>query len=348
MTSFLSLDSVTVTYGAFTALPSFSLTVDDGEFFCLLGPSGSGKTTALGAIAGFTEIASGRVILGGRDITRLSPQHRQMGVVFQSYALFPHMTAEENIGYALKVRGDRREKIASRAAELLSLVRLDGKGHRFPRQMSGGEQQRVAIARALALSPRLMLLDEPLSNLDARLRDEMRAELRRIQRATGVTTILVTHDQEEAFGIADRIAVMNFGRLEQVGTPEDIYWSPSTRFVAGFIGQANVLEGRWTGERLETGGESFLARRVEAPEGPAALFLRPEELRIDGETRDNNLPGRIESIAALGSTQHIRVETPVGPLLVYRLAEPVRAIHKGEQVRISWDREAGRVMERAG
>lgn len=347
MQSFLSLENVGVSYGAFVAIHSLDLALGAGEFFCLLGPSGSGKTTALGVIAGFTDVSKGNVHLAGRDITDVPPQRREMGVVFQSYALFPHMTAEENIGYGLKIRGEKKERIQKRAAELLALVHLEGKGGRYPRQMSGGEQQRVAIARALAIEPQLMLLDEPLSNLDARLREEMRTELKRIQRATGVTTLLVTHDQEEAFGIADRIAIMNRGRLEQVGTPSEIYWSPQTQFVARFIGQANVLAGTEDRARniFKVGAQEFYCNKSDAEGAPGVLFLRPEEIRIGGENQANTLPGVVESIAALGSTLNVRVETPVGPLLIYRLNDVNQVLRPGDQVTVSWTADAGRIMK---
>lgn len=346
MQPFLSLDDVTVAYGRFVALRSLDLAIQPGEFFCILGPSGSGKTTTLGVIAGFIDVTGGTVTLDGEDITDVAPQRRRTGLVFQSYALFPHMTAEQNVGYGLKVRGEPVDKIAKRAAELLSLVKLDGKGHRYPRQMSGGEQQRVAIARALAIQPRLMLLDEPLSNLDARLREQMRIELKRIQRATGVTTVLVTHDQEEAFGIADRIAILNKGGLEQVGTPEDIYWKPQTRFVAGFIGQANVLEGQWDAAvgRIRIGERDFACTNSETTDSLAVLFLRPEEIRIGGETGANAVAGTIESVSALGSTLHIRVATPAGQFLVYRLSDMNQRLRPGDNVTVSWPSYAGRIM----
>lgn len=343
----LQLDNVTVSYGAFTALHSLSLSVNPGEFFCVLGPSGSGKTTALGVIAGFTDIANGKIAVNGEDVTRIAPQRRQMGVVFQSYALFPHMTAAENVGYGLMIRGKDKAGIEQRTSELLSLVHLDGKGDRYPRQMSGGEQQRVAIARALAIEPRLMLLDEPLSNLDARLREEMRTELKRIQRATGVTTILVTHDQDEAFGIADRIAIMNKGRLEQVGSPDEIYWAPKTKFVAGFIGQANVLSGNWDAARrrfIVLDHEFECTNSKETAAGGSSLFLRPEEIRLGGEGQANRLAGTVESVAALGSTLHVRIGTPAGQFLVYRLSDSKHLIKPGDQVVVSWPADAGRIM----
>ena len=239
----LSLEGVGVTYGNVRALPPLSLKINSCEFFCLLGPSGCGKTTTLNVIAGFIATDSGRVLLDGRDITRLPPQKRQIGVVFQNYALFPHMTAADNIAYGLKLQKVPSADIDRQVAGLLELVQLENKGGRYPKNLSGGEQQRVAIARALAIKPQLLLLDEPLSNLDARLRDEMRTELKRIQRLTGVTTVFVTHDQQEAFTAGDRIAVLNKGIVEQVGTPTEIYERPASHFVARFIGRSNEIRG---------------------------------------------------------------------------------------------------------
>jgi putative spermidine/putrescine transport system ATP-binding protein len=347
----LELDGVSVSYGQVTALHPLSLTLQPGEFFCLLGPSGCGKSTTLGAIAGFSGVSGGRVLLEGRDITATAPQRREFGIVFQNYALFPHMTAAENIGYGLKVRKTPRGEAEKRVAELLALVHLDGKGGRYPRQMSGGEQQRVAIARALAIRPRLLLLDEPLSNLDAKLREEMRNELKRIQRTTGVTTIFVTHDQEEAFGAADRIAILNHGRLEQVGTPMEIYWAPQTMFVARFIGKANFLDGSWSAETgtFTASGHSFrCVRRPDIPDGPATLLLRPEEARISQEPAErNSLPGSVTDAMLLGGVAHVRVETPVGEFLIFRLGENSQRIAMGDRMHIGWPADAGRLMPAA-
>jgi putative spermidine/putrescine transport system ATP-binding protein len=230
-------------FGDVAALDGLSLEVGDGELMCLLGPSGCGKTTTLRLIAGFEEPSAGRVVLGGEDITALPPQRRGIGVVFQSYALFPHLTVAENVGFGLKMRRWAKNEIAARVEETLRLVQLAEVGARLPRQLSGGQQQRVALARALAIQPGLLLLDEPLSNLDAKLRDETREEIRRVQRKVGITTIMVTHDQGEALAMGDRMAVLDRGRLMQVGTPAEIYQRPANPFVASFIGQSTLISG---------------------------------------------------------------------------------------------------------
>jgi putative spermidine/putrescine transport system ATP-binding protein len=345
----LELDGVCVTYGGVTALHPLSVTVQPGEFFCLLGPSGCGKTTTLNVIAGFLGVAGGRVMLGGEDVVALPPQKRRIGVVFQQYALFPHMTVSANIGYGLKVSRHDAADTARRVGDLLKLVRLEGKGDRYPRQLSGGEQQRVAIARALAIEPRLLLLDEPLSNLDARLREEMRNELKRIQKTTGLTTIFVTHDQEEAFGVGDRVAVLNRGRLEQVGTPHQIYREPLTHFVANFIGRSNKLKVRIPeGEpgTIESQGQRFACRRAR---GPAVagyiLYLRPEELRLSKlPSQPNSVSARIAEISFGGAFATYRVQSEVGELEICQLTESAESLSIGDQVHAGWPAEAGTLL----
>ncbi len=222
---------------------SISLAIREGEMMCLLGPSGCGKTTTLRIVAGFEAVDGGTVRLGGSDVTRLPPEKRDIGLVFQDYALFPHLTVAQNVGFGLRMRRVRPAAIAAAVRDALALVHLDGVGDRLPRQLSGGQRQRVALARAIAIRPRLLLLDEPLSNLDAGLRDAMRDEIRRVQRSVGITTLFVTHDQQEALPIADRMAVMRHGRIMQLDTPARVYESPADPFVAGFIGEANLLPG---------------------------------------------------------------------------------------------------------
>jgi putative spermidine/putrescine transport system ATP-binding protein len=240
----LELIGLTKRYGAAVALDDLTLAVGDGELMCLLGPSGCGKTTTLRVIAGFEPLQAGAVRIGAADVARVPAQRRDIGVVFQSYALFPHLTVNQNVGFGLRMRHKPRAEIDTAVREALRIVRLEDVGERLPRQLSGGQQQRVALARAIAIRPRLLLLDEPLSNLDAKLRDEMRDEIRRIQRTVGTTTVFVTHDQIEALALADRMAVMERGRIVQVGTPSEIYERPAHPFVASFIGQANLLRGR--------------------------------------------------------------------------------------------------------
>jgi putative spermidine/putrescine transport system ATP-binding protein len=350
----LKLDGVEVSYGATTALHGVSLAVEPGEFFCLLGPSGCGKTTILNVVAGFLPLRAGRVLLGGEDVTRLPPQRRKVGVVFQSYALYPHMTVEQNVAYGLKVQKRPVETIAPRVAEMLALVRLSGKETRYPRQLSGGEQQRVAIARALAIEPRLLLLDEPLSNLDARLRDEMRAELKRIQRAAGVTTVFVTHDQAEALGMGDRVAVINAGRIEQVGTPRAIYRTPTTPFVANFVGRSNIIRGiaevTAAGTALDVGDRRFtLAGSAWSGSGPVSLFLRPEELWVDRAPRAGNaVPGTVLDAVYGGSTVSYRVETPIGELEICQVGRHGEGPGVGETVHVGWPAEAGYPLPEGG
>ncbi|MDP7453105.1 MAG: ABC transporter ATP-binding protein [Anaerolineales bacterium] len=239
----LELVGVHKQYHTVQAVCGISFTVKQGEFFSLLGPSGCGKTTTLRMVAGFVSPTAGRILLDGRDITPLPPEKRQMGMVFQNYAVFPHMRVFENISFGLQIRKKKQHEIEHQVQAALSQVGLSGYEERYPRQLSGGEQQRVALARALVIEPRLMLLDEPLSALDKRLREEMKYWIKRLQSELGITTIYVTHDQSEAMTLSDRIAVMNNGRVEQIGTPRDIYEQPATRFVSSFIGESNMLQG---------------------------------------------------------------------------------------------------------
>jgi len=241
--AFLALDKLTKTFGSHVAVDRLTLTVEKGEFVSLLGPSGCGKTTTLQMIAGFVEPTGGAIRLEGRDLLAVKPARRGLGIVFQSYALFPHMTVMENVAFGLEMQGVAGADRTRRVGETLDLVGLGQFASRFPRQLSGGQQQRVALARALVIRPQILLLDEPLSNLDAKLREEMQIELRQIQRSVGTTTILVTHDQGEAMALSDRIVVMNHGRAEQVGPPHEAYERPATPFVAGFLGKTNLVNG---------------------------------------------------------------------------------------------------------
>jgi putative spermidine/putrescine transport system ATP-binding protein len=240
---FLELEKLTKSFGSHNAVDGLTLGVEKGEFVALLGPSGCGKTTTLQMIAGFVEPTSGAIRLGGKDLLAMKPAKRGLGIVFQSYALFPHMTVAENVGFGLEMQGVAAAERRTRVAETLELVGLGAFAARFPRQMSGGQQQRVALARALVIRPQILLLDEPLSNLDAKLREGMQIELRQIQRTVGTTTILVTHDQAEAMALSDRIVVMNQGRAEQIGPPHEAYERPATPFVANFLGKTNLVNG---------------------------------------------------------------------------------------------------------
>ena len=314
----LVLSHVTRRFSGHTAVDDLSLRVRDGEFVCLLGPSGCGKTTTLRIIAGFEQADAGTLALDGADITCLPPEKREIGVVFQSYALFPHMTVAENIGFGLKMRGRPKAEIAAAVEQALALVRLDGLGGRYPRALSGGQQQRVALARALVTRPRLLLMDEPLSNLDAQLREEMRVEIRRIQQSLGITAVLVTHDQGEALAMADRVAVMSKGRLQQMATPTEIYEAPATAFVGSFIGQVNVLEGRLERAEGEGGllvlpnGRRLAGRGQRLAAGQAArAMVKQERIAL---TRDepvelaNRFPCRVVERTYLGSGIAYRCE----------------------------------------
>ena len=270
-------------FGDFTALGDISLDIAEGEFVCFLGPSGCGKTTLLRAIAGLDPQTAGTIRQKGRDVSALPPAQRDFGIVFQSYALFPNLTVADNVGYGLASRRQKRPEIVARVAELLALVGLPDAGPRFPAQLSGGQQQRVALARALATSPGLLLLDEPLSALDARVRLRLRHEIKALQRRLGVTTIMVTHDQEEALTMADRIVVMNQGAIEQVGAPQDIYRAPATAFVADFVGAMNFLAGTLDApDRVRVGGLAFTCLPQDGLARGAAvrLCIRPEDVRV--------------------------------------------------------------------
>src|SRR6478735_3423507 len=296
----LDIHRLTKRYGEFHAVREVSLSVADGEFLVLLGPSGCGKTTTLRMVAGFIEPTAGQVRLAGQDVTLLPPWKRNTGMVFQSYALFPHLTVAQNVAFGLEMRKLPRADIDKRVDEALALVRLGGFGARLPRQLSGGQQQRVALARALAIRPDVLLLDEPLSNLDAKLREEVRIEIRELQRQLGLTTIMVTHDQEEALTVADRLVVMADGEIRQIGTQRDLYERPADRFVAGFVGRSTFLDGRVSMPgRFETAGGLNLKCR-DGANGTATLLLRPERLHLGGANLDNRLPGKVEFVSYLG------------------------------------------------
>ncbi|QLD89717.1 ABC transporter ATP-binding protein [Natronomonas salina] len=316
----VELDGVSRRYGATTALEDVSLTVEDGEFFTLVGPSGCGKTTTLRLLAGFEAPTEGTVRFGGADVAGVPPEDRDVGIVFQSYALFPHMTVGENVAYGLRFAdppGGGTD--AARVAELLDLVGLGGFEDRDPTALSGGQQQRVALARALAPGPDLLLLDEPMSALDARLRERLRRDVREIQRDLGVTTVYVTHDQAEAMAISDRVAVLSDGRVEQVGYPRELYRRPRTRFVAGFLGENNVFDGRVVdadrsaapgetkGLSVRVGGSDFRLSRVETPpDGRVTFCVRPGAFAVDAG--ENRLTGDVVHSEFLGETTRVHLE----------------------------------------
>jgi putative spermidine/putrescine transport system ATP-binding protein len=313
---FLSLEGVRKEFSGVLAVDTFDLEVAQGEFVSFLGPSGCGKTTTLRMVAGFEQPSSGTIRLAGKDVTFAKPNERNIGMVFQSYALFPNMTVGRNVGFGLKVRGRSKAEIEARVKEMLDLIQMPDLEKRYPYQLSGGQQQRVALARALAIRPQVLLLDEPLSALDAKIRVELRTEIKRIQRDLQITTVYVTHDQEEALSISDRIVVMSAGRMEQVGKPFEIYNFPATPFVAGFVGTLNQFRCQVVdpvGGRLAHDGQEFrTSTPVEAPNGSTVVaMLRPEELHFGQVDGENQMVGEVVSVTFLGAL--VRIQLSVGP-----------------------------------
>jgi putative spermidine/putrescine transport system ATP-binding protein len=318
--AFLSLSHLSKVYGTTTAVEDFNLEVDKGEFVSFLGPSGCGKTTTLRMIAGFEMPTTGVINLDGEDITYKSPNHRNIGMVFQSYALFPNLTIGQNIGFGLQVRKVPETEAKDRINEMLSMIHLEQHINKYPYQLSGGQQQRIALARALAINPRVLLLDEPLSALDAKIRVELRLEIRRIQQKMGITTIYVTHDQEEALLISDRVVVMSQGCMEQVGTPANIYNFPASEFVAQFVGQLNMLP--VTDVDLPNHTCILAGQRVRFEHSPERkvsesprLAIRPEELQIGTGEGRNALRGHVESVFFLGAVVRLRVDVGSGVMI---------------------------------
>jgi putative spermidine/putrescine transport system ATP-binding protein len=347
----LAVEAVSKSYGVQTVLDQVSLTVAAGEFLTLLGPSGSGKTTLLMMIAGFTEPTRGRIMLGERDISRIPPEDRGFGMVFQGYALFPHMTVAENVSFPLRIRRMARAEIESRVERALDMVQLLGLAQRRPRELSGGQQQRVALARALVFEPRLLLLDEPLGALDRKLRVEMQMELKELHRRIGASFIYVTHDQDEALSMSDRIAVLSGGRLMQVDGPQRIYARPATRFVAEFLGESNFLTGRvvgaeGTGFIYEAEGRSFLQANAgtEVNRGESVtVALRPESIRLSGHRPQGNaLPVRVIDWSYFGSRSKGTLKTASGNRLIVNIAagEPAAAAEPGSELWASWSADA--------
>jgi putative spermidine/putrescine transport system ATP-binding protein len=345
----LQLSGITKVYGDFKAADNVSLDIADGEFLVLLGPSGCGKTTTLRVVAGFIEPTSGNVRLGERDVTTLPPWRRNVGLVFQSYALFPHMTVAENIAFGLEMRKVPKAEMAPKIMESLRLVRLDHLAERLPRQLSGGQQQRVALARALVFHPDVLLLDEPLSNLDAKLRQDVRVEIRELQRKLGLTTVMVTHDQEEALTMADRFVVMSEGRVLQIGSQQDLYERPSEKFVAEFVGRSTFIEGRMDAPgRFVSAGSLVIACEGSAT-GSASLALRPERLALmppAAPAMDNSFPGSVEFISYLGSQVDLHVRlSPRERVVVQIQNRPEQSLPAiGERVQIGWSKSTGRVF----
>jgi len=329
--AFLVLDKLTKRFGEHLAVDALSLSVEKGEFIALLGPSGCGKTTTLQMIAGFVEATSGAVTLEGHDLLAVKPAQRGLGIVFQSYALFPHLTARENVAFGLEMQRVARGEREKRVAEALALVGLEKFADRHPRRMSGGQQQRVALARALVIKPRILLLDEPLSNLDAKLREEMQIELRQIQRTVGTTTILVTHDQAEAMALADRVVVMNAGRAEQIARPHEAYENPASPFVASFLGKTNTMQ---------IDGKTVTVRPEKVRIVGLGPRLRGDDARSSGDdarsSGDDALSGEVVSRIFQGNHWLYRVETPAGVVTVIRQNDGEPGPEEGDQVRLAW------------
>ena len=336
----LQIEALSKRYGAFYAARDVTLDVAQGEFLVLLGPSGCGKTTTLRMVAGLVEPTAGTVRIGGRDVTRLPTWKRNTGLVFQNYALFPHMTVAQNVAFGLEMHGVARRDTGARVREALALVRLDHLGERLPRQLSGGQQQRVALARALVFRPDVLLLDEPLSNLDAKLRGEVRVEIRRLQQQLGITTVMVTHDQEEALTMADRLVVMNEGLVRQVGSQRDLYERPADRFVAEFVGRSSFIHGRMRdGHLISDGGlQICCAKRLV---GEAVLAMRPERVRVAHEpleAADNCFPGEVEFVSYMGGLIDIHVSLSEADRVVAQVANlnDANLPGVGERVYVGW------------
>jgi len=304
-------------YGAVHALDGLSIEIRPGELVALLGPSGCGKTTALRALAGLDDLDGGRILVDGRDITHVPANHRDMGVVFQAYSLFPNMTARDNVAYGLRLRKVEENERRRRADEMLDLVGLAKQAGRYPHQLSGGQQQRVALARALAIQPKVLLLDEPLSALDAKVRRQLREEIRRIQLVVGTTTLFVTHDQEEALAMGDRVGVMSSGRLEQLAPPAELYERPKTRFVAEFVGLTNRVSGHARDGEVDVLGTRLPLLAGSEGTGPVKALIRPESVRV---TPDESGSAAVVAVSFLGSVCRVQVELPTGELIGAQLA----------------------------
>ncbi len=343
------IDRVVKEFGSFRALQEVSLTVNDGEFVALLGPSGCGKTTLLRIIAGLETQTAGRVVIGGRDVSRLSPRNRGLAMVFQNYAVFPHMTVFENVAFGLRMQKAEASEVKRRVGRAAALLHIEGYLDRYPAKLSGGQRQRVAVARALAVEPAVLLMDEPLSNLDALLRLEMRTELKAVLREAGTTTIYVTHDQTEAMGLADRIAVMYGGKIDQIGSPLEIYATPATRFVGGFIGSPpmNFIKVRCSGGAATIGSASLPC----PPGGEMELGLRGEDASLSPDK--SGIPFDVRVVEPMGS--HLLLTGSIDGQLARIVAPPTAVVNAGERVglrvdpsRVTWiDGETGRALARA-
>ncbi len=348
--SIISIRNVTKRFGPVVAVDDASFDIAEGEFFALLGPSGCGKTTLLRMLAGFENQTEGDIVIAGQPMDGVDPNWRPVNMVFQSYAVFPHMSVARNVGYGLRVTGVRAEEIRERVREALALVKMEGYDERMPNQLSGGQQQRVALARALIKRPKVLLLDEPLSALDAKLRETMQLELVRLQQSVGITFVIVTHDQDEALSMANRIAVMDQGKVRQIAPPAELYEYPNCRFVAGFIGKLNLFEGRVVGvagERLQLDVRGL--DRIAVPHaGPASgeigIAVRPEKIRIDRDAPADGriaLRGRVTDVAYYGDESHVFLENATGVTITANVPNEARtttpSIAIGDELWLSWE-----------
>ncbi len=342
--AFLELQGLVKQYGDFTAVAECNLSVTKGEFVCLLGPSGCGKTTTLQMVAGFTEPSEGRILLDGQDITSVKPNRRGLGIVFQSYALFPHMTVADNVAFGLEMRGVAKAERLRMVENTLELVHLAQFANRFPKELSGGQRQRVAMARALVIQPPVLLLDEPMGALDAKLREEMQIELRALQRSVGITTIMVTHDQSEAMTLADRVVLMNKGRIQQLGHPYEMYEQPNGRFSSTFLGKANVLAGENDSGNVLV-GNLHLPSVEGVPTGLVDYIIRPEKIRFISPDQ-SLVKGRVSARVFLGNHWLFQVDTSIGNIQVTQANAGSVTLNEGELVGLTWDATHAHVVSR--
>ncbi len=346
--AFLQIDRITKKYGEVVAVDDVSFSVDKGEFVSLLGPSGCGKTTTLQMIAGFVAPSDGRIELGGRDLSLIPARNRGLGIVFQTYALFMHMTVRENVAFGLEMRKTDKADLRRRVDQVLELVKLSALADRYPRAMSGGQRQRVALARALVIEPELLLLDEPLSNLDAKLREEMQLELRRIQREAGVTTLMVTHDQSEALAMSDRIVVMESGKLLQADHPFNVYENPGNSFVSMFLGQSNnfaasLEETGPKGAVLDCAGITLKGPQSQLEPGPVEIAIRPERIDLVADGK-GVITGTVKEQIFLGAQWMLAIDTQMGEFLVAHRNTGQREIGAGDVAHLSWKPQDVRIL----
>ena len=346
----VTLKAISKAYGAHKALSEISLDVGDGEFLTILGPSGSGKTTILRIVGGFTQPTAGRVWFGDDDITDVPTHKRPFNTVFQDYALFPHMTVEQNVGYGLKIKGIDRKTVRSKSTETLDIVGLGGFLDRYPAQLSGGQRQRVALARAIVCEPELILLDEPLAALDAEMRRQMQGFLKELQRNISTTFLFVTHDQEEAITMSDRIVVMDNGEIEQIGTPKEIYYSPKTPFVARFFGENNMIKSDFVDGQLRTPfGEIALPASINKSKRPVFAALRPEKLLFGAAKSTISIPSIVKEVIFIGSTTQLRacpLATPDMVLIVKMASDPNQVLpKKGDQIDLGFNAQDLAIIE---